>query len=403
MKTSMITRNIRLYFLFELLREPLFWGAILITYIQRVSGMTLADIFFMESVCVIGLVILQVPTGMLADLFGRRLTIFIGSGFIAVQLIIISSATSPLGIWLANLIWVVGYSLADGADSSLIVDTLKSVNREDEYKIIAGRAIAWRLLAMALGALAAGYMAEINLRLPLIASSIFILANCAVAYLFVEPPRAKAENRGFKSYANFMKASILFVANHKEIKWIIGFLALISVVSKLWFFTYNPYFELVGLELRYFGWIFFGLNIIAAISSYYAGWISKRLSERASIIWIMLLIALPILIMGSWVMKAAALMVLSQNLVRGYFTPFTNQLMHCHLNSENRATVMSIKSAVCYLGQAIGLWLFGLALGLFPLPLCLQLLGLFMLAIGLFLFIAYGKIFSGGNNNGPAE
>lgn len=91
-------RNIKLYYLFQLFKEPLFWGAILITFITRVSDMTLSDIYLMEAVCVIGIVVLDSPLGALADLIGRRTTILIGICIWSVKLFVFASAVNPLMI-----------------------------------------------------------------------------------------------------------------------------------------------------------------------------------------------------------------------------------------------------------------------------------------------------------------
>ncbi|HPN81500.1 MAG TPA: hypothetical protein PK412_03070, partial [bacterium] len=79
MDIKQANRNVVLYYFFQLLREPLFWGPILISYIRHVSQMSLSEIYIMEATCLIGIMLLEIPSGALADLLGRRRTIFIGS------------------------------------------------------------------------------------------------------------------------------------------------------------------------------------------------------------------------------------------------------------------------------------------------------------------------------------
>lgn len=387
-------RNIKLYYWFRLLDEPLFWAPILITFIQRVSGMSLPQIYFMESICIILMIVLEIPSGALADIIGRKKTIFLGSLFLLADIACFSLANSPQMIWSANLIWVVGFSLISGAETSLLYDSLKLLGRESEYKRIEGKAVSYRLFLIAICSIAAGYLAQIDIRLPVFLSVFFKIFFCWVCYLFTDPPMSNEGRYQIKDHLNLMKISILFVANHKKVKWVIGFSVLIGVVSKMWFFTYNPYFELVDLPLTYYGWIFFLLNAVAAVGSYCSDWLTRKLGDFGSLVLIILVIALPLMIMGTFVCQAMSLMVLWQNIARGHMHPFMGHFLHQYLDSANRATVTSIKSAVNSFGQFIGLLLFSWVLTVISLPQALQALGLFSLVAGVWLLRRYGQIFT---------
>ena len=395
MQQKQAKKNLKLFYLFEAFREPLFWGAILITYIQKVSGMDLADIFFMESVCVFVMIFLEIPTGALADLLGRKKTIIAGQILELICLILFALATKPLNIWISNILCFAGVALAHGADTSLLYDTLKFLGRADqEFKKIKGRATSGLLLLAALCNLSSGYLAEINIRLPIYLAAGFFSISLISSLFFSEPPISEEQKFNAKKHLNLIKLSILFVANHQRIKWLIGFTLLIGTASKIWFFTYNPYFELVNLPLRYYGWLFFGMGLIAAASSYWAAWLAKKLGNLASIIFMISLISLPILAMGTLVNIWITLLALVQNVVRGYFTPFTDHLIHDYLDSSNRATVFSIISALRGLNDALFLFLFGNILRGLGLPLSLQILGIASLLAGLILIIKYNRIFN---------
>lgn len=393
MHQEKVGRNIFLYYLFQLLREPLFWGPILITYITTVSNMSLSEIYFMESVVLWILIILEIPSGALSDLIGRRRTILIGSCILTCDCFLFSIANSSLMIWLSNSCWAIGFSLVSGADSSLLFDSLKYLKREGEFKKIEGRSISYRLMLIAPCSVIAGYLAQVNIRFPLYGSLIFVAINCLVVFLIVEPPISKESQYGFKKHLSLMGDSILFVITNLKIIWIIGFVVLIGGISKVWFFSYNPYFELVDLPIIYFGWIFFLLNIVGAISSYFSDYISRKFGELGSIILIILVMSAPVFIMGLWVSKLACLLVLMQNIARGYLTPFMGNFLHHYLDSKNRATVMSIKSAANSFGQFLMLVLFGFLLDIYPLPVCLQIMGIIMVLGGIIFVMTYFKIF----------
>jgi MFS family permease len=208
-----------------------------------------------------------------------------------------------------------------------------------------------------------------------------------------EPPVSEETKYGFRKHINLMKDSIFFVITNSKIIWIIGFVVLIQGISKVWFFSYNPYFELVDLPIIYFGWIFFLLNIVGAVSSYFADYISRKFGELGSIILIIVVISMPVFMMGSYVSKLACLLVLMPNIARGYLTPFIGNLLHHYLDSKNRATVISIKSAVNSFGQFLFLVLFGLLFNIYSLPVCLEIMGFITIVGGVIFIITYFKIF----------
>ncbi|MEI6288661.1 MAG: MFS transporter [bacterium] len=386
-------RNVRLYAIFWMLKEPLFWGPVLIIFIQMASKMSLSEVYLMESACIVTAILLQVPTGALADLIGRKKTMMIGSGLLILMMLMFSCATTKWEMWLANIVAFAGYTFLSGADSALLYDSLRFLGRESEHRNLLGKMSGYRFVLVAVCALVCGWVSEINIRWPLYLCLPPLAINFLLLFFLTEPPYAGNKKYNSSGHFSLMKASVLFVANHKKVKWAIGFIVLVSVAGKLWFFSYNPYFQLVGLSLTKFGYIFCALNLVAAVSSYSTQKIHDRLGDVGSIIVILACLFVPILIMGTAVAPWAAWLVITQNFVRGYFDPFMTDFLNQYLDSENRATVLSVKSAVSELAQLIALLAFGGLLAVWSLPVCLQILGMTVLIGGAWLVFTYFRLF----------
>jgi len=389
-----VERNIKLYYWYELLIEPLFWGPVLISSLIHLGQMTLYEIYIMEAVVMLGFIVLEIPSGAAADVIGRKKTVILGSFILMLSKVWFSLAGSPLDVWGANITWMIGASLCSGADTALLYDSMKAGKQEHLFNQVFGKAMSNRLLLTAFTALVTGFLASINLRLPLLLSIPGMFIAFTITLFFKEPQRT--ENYTAKKQLEMVRMSVLFVANHHKVKWVIGYTTILMVASKIWFFSYNPYFELVNLDLRYYGLMFFLLNIVAWFFSRYAYAIVKIASEKI-ILWSMpLLLGVPILIMGSWVALPTISMILLQNVVRGFGGPFLSNFTNQHLSSENRATVLSIQSAVNGLAQCLGLGIFGLLLHFSNLPFSLQILGFTVLFASIFSIRYYPRIFDRG-------
>jgi MFS family permease len=389
MEQKLILRNLKLYAWFQALREPLFWGPVLITYIQQIGRMSLSQIYVMESIVVVAVMLLQIPGGAIADRLGRKNAMLVGMSLLVLDCFLFGVGNSPLWMWVSNLVWALGYSLLSGADSALLYDTLAAAGRTDEFKRIEGKTIAYRFFLIACTSLSVGYLAGLHMRLPVLLGLPGILVAVVMVARMVEPPRTKPTAKHW----DLMKLSVLFVANNRKVKWIIAYAVLLTVIGKVWFFTYNPYFDLVHLPLALYGWVFFGLNLVAGIFSGGAAWLAKRVSPGASIVSMVVLTGVPIVLMALVIAAPMVVLVLMQNMVRGYLKPFMGQFLHDHLDSENRATVASVQSAVDGFGQVVLLGIFGLVLQVASLPMSLLLLGVFTLVAGGALLVAYPRVF----------
>lgn len=384
-------RNVRLYYWYRVLGEPLFWGPTLILSLIHLGNMSLAEVYFMESIVLFLMIFMEIPSGALADLIGRKKTSAIGSLCILICIIWFGLMDSPTDAWGANIVCMFGVALRSGSDDALIYDSLHEMGLQETYQQVRGRAEGFRFLVMACSSLCAGFLAQYDLRLPLLLSIPGIAGAVVVALMFTEPK--PTEKHTLDRQKEIMALSFLFVANHVKMKWIIGFATLVGVMSKLWFFSYNPYFELVELPLAYYGVVFTIMNTIAWISTTHAHSLERRIKTQYCLVGIIVLLGVPILVMGTWTHILMTTMVFSGSIVRGFITPFINGLMHTYIDSKMRATVLSIRSAVSGLMQFIMLGVFGYMLRVWTLPTCLQMLGASVLILGALSILKYRTIF----------
>ncbi len=373
-------RNIVLYRIYVAFNEPLFWGPILILSLQSLAHMSLPDIYYMESVVLCVCVVLDIPSGALADITARRNTTVIGRVFLLASSVGFALMQSPRDAWIANVVWSIGYSLQSGADTALLYDTLQGCGIAEQYKRIDGRAVGARLILMGLCGLVTGFLATIDPRLPLYLVIPFMSISLVAAMFFVEPKKTK--HYSVAAQFSLLREGVGFVATSPAVRWMVVFAALLATTSKIWFFTYNPYFELVHLPLSYYGVIFLLLNAVAWVSSHYAHDIEERIGEGGSIILMVLCLGMPIIAMGLVPAWPSAFLVIIQNVVRGFMRPFVGDYLHRHVASTIRATVISTQSSVANLVSIVALAVFGYLTATVELLTSLTILGIIMIVAG---------------------
>lgn len=351
--------------------------------------MPLPDIYYMESAVLCICVALDIPSGALADLIGRKRSIIIGRVFLLGSAVFFTIMRTPIDAWIGNILWAIGFSMQSGADTALLYDTLKEHGRQDEFKRVEGQAIGSRLILVACCSLITGLLANIELRLPLWLCLPFIAIPLVVSFFFKEPTRTG--HYSVQKQIEVLKQGVTFALRSVEVRWMIGFAALLATTSKVWFFTYNPYFEFVGLPLAYYGVIFFFLNAVAWLSSHYAYKAEHWIGEKACVVGMVLCVGVPILIMGCIPIQPFAYLVVVQNIVRGFMRPFVGDYMNRHITSNIRATVLSVQSSIANMMAILGLAVFGFLTGTLGLLHSLVMLGIVSIGLGALSYLTYAK------------
>lgn len=90
-------------------------------------GLSMAQIMFSQSVFAISTVILEIPSGVFADRFGRYMSLVIGSLLIGVAFTILFFARTFEMICLFELVAALALSLMSGADTSLAFESEKAL------------------------------------------------------------------------------------------------------------------------------------------------------------------------------------------------------------------------------------------------------------------------------------
>lgn len=374
--------------------EPLFWGPILILTLEKLAHMKLSEIYFQEAVCIMILLVIDIPTGALADIIGRKKMLVIGQCFMFVDFLFFACMTEPWHAWVANILWAIGIAFKSGADKALIQESCLALGKDRSYyRKFSGKAQGLRMLLFAICAPITSWIATYDLRLPLFMSIPFLVIPLVTAFMLTEPPRDDVKELTTGEHLAQMKEGLRDTVKDKRILWIMLYLCVISVASKIWFFAYNPYFEHVGLPIISFGWIFFALNVIAWLSSHWGHKVEERLGDKLTVWLLIPLIGLPIILMSLIPIPAMALMVIFQNVVRGMYGPFFDSLSEQYLRNSTRATVLSVQSSITSAVSSVGLLGFSFLVKSSGLLTSLLVLGIMTLTCHFLLMGLWGKYF----------
>ncbi|HEU5226599.1 MAG TPA: MFS transporter, partial [Ktedonobacteraceae bacterium] len=155
--------------------------------------------------------IFQVPTGILADLYGRRLAVIIGTLVIGVGFILEGSIPRFETIVLAQGLFGIGATFTDGAEQAWIAGEVG----EDSVGGLFVRATQIGLLGSLLGALFSAILASVRLNLPIVIGGCLYVA-LALFLIFFMPERGfqrvpKQERPSWQHMTETFRAGIRLV------------------------------------------------------------------------------------------------------------------------------------------------------------------------------------------------
>ncbi|MBT4397594.1 MFS transporter [archaeon] len=289
------------------------------------------------------ILLLEIPSGVIADLIGKKNVIIISYGCYIIELILIAFFN---GFWIfliAKVISGVGVSLTSGASQALLYDSLKKLKREDEHKKISGTKMALMNVSMAIVFIIGAYLFTINYKLPAIASIPFTAAAFFVAFLYKEPYKNKRKLTFKNSFLQF-KEGMTYFWNHSYLKYI-ALLTLVAIPPIAILQSYSSaYFELILIPISLIGVIAFVASMLTAYSSKISHKIEEKIGEKKSLFLIQTLMVIATFTMALMIPYYGVLFYLIVAFVYGFGNVIINHYVNHHVESSHRATMLSINN-----------------------------------------------------------
>lgn len=295
-----------------------------------------------ESAFHLAILLGEVPTGILADLMGRRRSmltgLFVGalSGF--GYLLINDTLTACLVLGLSGL----GSTFLSGADTALLYETAEEIGGPEMARKALARASALQMAALAAAPIIAGWLYEQNDLAPFLSRSVLALLAMAVVWGMVE--RRKAAPAGeHRDVWRHTRTAVRYVRDHPTVLLILAFSWAYNAVGAMAGQFGQVYLPAIGLSMLGAGVVFSLTRLVGSVT----GWINERLGRPVAMAWLRygpLGQALLYLYMGfARTPTGAAAFVVGDGL-DGFISPTLDARLNEQIPSAQRATILSLQS-----------------------------------------------------------
>jgi MFS family permease len=305
------------------------------------NGLSMSQIFLLKSIYSIAMVVTELPSGYMADVWGCRRTILFGAVLGTIGIVIYSLSFDFASFAMAEIILGVGFSFVSGADSAMLYDSLKSENRENEYIKFEGRITSAGNFAEALAGVAGGLLATISLRTPYY-FQIFIAAIAIPAAFFLKEPQHIQERIHLKMKEILGIVKLTYLQPEMRSAILISSFTGAATLTYAWFV--QPYFEKAGVPVSVFGILWTMLNLSAGVFSMYSYRFERWLGRKNSLLLIVILLSLGFVLTSIEISLAGIAILFGFYMIRGIATPVLKDYINQYTDSKVRATILSVRN-----------------------------------------------------------
>jgi MFS family permease len=208
-RLARLARNVRLVCAIRLLFWMHFVSAILVPFFRDWGGIGLDRILLLNAWFMAFSCALEVPTGAVADRFGRKVSATLGYALGALSVLVYVSAPRFEIFLAAEIVMAFSYALISGAEDALLYDSLVALGRGADVQRIAARAESLKLAGIVLGALGGAWLSGIvGLRGTLALQALPMGAAALLGLALFDPPHSGERERAAVTWTQIVREGI---------------------------------------------------------------------------------------------------------------------------------------------------------------------------------------------------
>lgn len=346
------------------LSASLIWGVNTLFLLD--AGLSVFEVFMTNSIFTAAMALFEIPTGVLADTRGRRISFLysvivlsLGTmGYVAVAWL----DGGFLWFCLMSVILGLGYTFYSGAVEAWLVDALKATNFSGKLDQVFARGGLVTGATMLIGTISGGLLGGLSLAAPFVLRAGLLVVLFIVAYTLMHDigyrPRPLKLRLIPKEISRMTKDSLTYGWKNKDLRLIIlvGFIQG-SFVAWAWY-AWQPYFlDLLGRDAVWVAGVVAALISLAmmggnTIVEFLTRFCGRRTTMLLYAAGVFSLAMIGVGLTSSfWV---AVILMLVAMVAAGVNQPVRQAFMHRLTPSEQRATIVSFDSMVASMGGIIG-------------------------------------------------
>ncbi len=320
-----------------------FYGPVA-TLFRQARGLSMSEIFIIESISWALIILLEVPWGWISDKFGYKKTLIVVNTLFFISKIVFYTAHSFESFLIERIMLSVVLSGLSGCDTALIYASIK----ESEVMRVFGKYSAFGTLGFLIASVLSTFIVAISLDHTALLT-IFPYGLSVVMTLFLAEVKSESKEKS-NVFRNFKRA----FADKSVLLFVFSMALIIEVAQAVTVFLNQAHYLKSGIDPKYFGLIVAGIQC-ARLMSVKASVISKKLGTFNAISLLVSLIigsCLLLIVTTNPVLSITCVVIIALSM--SVISPIELDIKNKFIKGSDRATLLSIYSMVGGLIASVG-------------------------------------------------
>jgi MFS family permease len=330
------------------------------------SGLSLFQLGLINFIFMISIMILEVPTGAIADILGRKRSVLISAIFAFVGFILYPLSRNIYNFALAEILIAFSSTFIYGAFEAWMVKTSQKQGFRGKVDLVFSQSNIWSKIAGITGGLIGAYLAVIDIAVPFYVGAFLCLILFFFLLIFMVDDSKPIIGLKIKEAIGSLKKVTVeatkYSLNHKVLLWVVLGDALMLMCFQPLNMYWGPRFNVMLSDKIYLmGWIWAGIASVSLLGGLVSNKLMKK-NTNYSYILVVAVVVIAIMAGISSSSQIAALAISSfllHEIGRGMSQPVQLAYINQCAEESKRATIFSFESMVGAFGSAVGLLIFG--------------------------------------------
>ena len=327
--------------------KSLYFFSPIITLFYFSRSLNTFQVVSLEAILIIAVLFSEVPTGIIADKIGRKFSLSLLILLYIIGNIWTIFAFSYTQFIIIEILFGIGIAFGSGAIEALVYDTLKYQKKEKEMSKVWGSINSYSLIASVIAVIIGGYIARSHDPKYFVLLIWLFTLGAIIAFIISLSIKERKHQKEAKEVSPLIlfKESTKHIFGNKSLRKII-YLSLFTLpFTHVIIFLFQPYFLVAGVPNAIWGVAMALGTLLGALLMKYAYRIERKIGMKKTIFLTTIFPGLLYLIMAFIIGPVMSLIwyILLKG-ISNLRDPLFSQYQNDHINSHNRATVLSIIS-----------------------------------------------------------
>jgi MFS family permease len=307
-------------------------------------GFSTVEIGLLESIFHITSMTCEIPSGVIADMFGRRKTMVASRVMVIISSLLMIISRDFFTIAIAIAVNALSYNLSSGTREALAYDSLKEAGLESEYDKFASNDLMIYQIFSSAGTLMAGVALLLGYKRANMVDAVIGVITVLIALTLSEVHTGLQHVTSAKErFKKIIGDSATFIKGNRKARLIIIFNSMIGAVDILILFFLQAKLPAVGLSKLWLGPALFIMGMGAALGAKVTEIIPEKRYHRIGIVS-----AIGVSIAFATMFTGNCYLMIIGGFIGAFADNFvqvrTDILLNTMIPSDQRATLMSVNS-----------------------------------------------------------